>query len=69
MQGQKVGAEEKLSFSALAASLEVAISLCKSGSYSGASLIIAQQQLMLQDSTNLTSSLLFPPALGNGTDS
>ena len=38
MQGQKVGAEEKLSFSALAASLEVAISLCKSDSYSGASL-------------------------------
>ena len=38
MQDHEVGAEEKLFFSALAASLEVAISLCESSSYSGASL-------------------------------
>ena len=36
MQDQKVGAEEKLFFTALAASLEVAISLYESSSYSGA---------------------------------
>lgn len=65
MQDQKVGAEEKLFFSALAASLEVAISLYESSSYSGAFLYDSSPAATdAQDSTNLTSSLLFPPALG-----